>query len=398
MSSIHKSHRAKRLEVGDADRPVAGRMPMTARNGGVARKNRHTLSWMTTCLTAAAALVLTSPVWPQGGSPAAPAATKGKATAKAVAPTRPAPAAAGQRMFATPQDAKDALVDAAKAKDHSALDAIFGPDHAKLQSGDAVQDAEHLDRFSMHIQEACSLEKVSEGKYTLFIGNRHFPFPIPIVKDGDKWRFDTAAGVEEILNRRIGEDELSAIMVCRVYALAQWEFFTYSGDHNEDGLAEYAEKFMSTPGRHDGLYWDTGPDADPSPLGLLVAEARAEGYGPGKPGGTAQVKPVKDSSTTAAKPNSESHSPYHGYYFKILTRQGASAPGGAFSYIINGHMIAGFALVAYPDKWGNSGVMSFIVNTQGRVYEKNLGAKTAEVVAAMKEYNPDPSWKLAPRY
>jgi hypothetical protein len=343
-----------------------------------------------------AALALTASAWPQSGAPAAPAAAKTNVPAKTASAAKPAPAA--QRLFATPQDAKDALVDAAKAKDRAALDAIFGPENEKLRTGDPVLDAEHLDRFSLHIQEACTLEKESDTKYVLFIGARHFAFSIPLVKDGDQWRFDTAAGVEEILNRRIGEDELSAIMVCRVYALAQWEFFTQSGSHNEDGLAEYAQRFMSTPGQHDGLYWDSGPNEDPSPLGLLVAQARSEGYGASKEGSAAQAKPVKQSTPGASASAGEPRAPYHGYYFKILTRQGPSAPGGAFSYILNGHMIAGFAMVAYPDKWGNTGVMSFIVNTQGRVYEKNLGPRTAELAAVMKEYNPDPSWKLAPRY
>jgi hypothetical protein len=362
---------------------------------GNAENTRRGLAWKLAGLCAGAALAFALPLWPQ--SNAAAPASPAKKSAPAPAASSAKPAAAQPRLFANPQDAKDALVDAARAKDRAALDAIFGPENEKLRTGDPVQDAEHLEHFAKHIQEACTLEQVSEGKYTLFIGARHFPFPIPLVKDGDKWRFDTAAGVEEILNRRIGEDELSAIMVCRVYSLAQWEFFTQSGNHNEDGLAEYAQRFMSTPGKHDGLYWDSGPDEDPSPLGVLVAQARAEGYGAGTAAGAAQVKPAKESSAGAAGANGQSHAPYHGYYFKILTRQGAHAPGGAFSYLINGHMIAGFAMVAYPDKWGNSGVMTFIVNTQGRVYEKNLGPRTAEIAAAMKEYNPDPSWKLAPR-
>lgn len=362
---------------------------MTARHQSRTEKTQHRLRWLLAGVATVAAAGFAAPMWPQAAASVPAGAAKKTAPAK--------PAAAAQRLFATPQDAKDALVDAAKAKDRAALDAIFGPENEKLRTGEPALDAEHLDHFSAHIQEACTLEQVGDGKYTLFIGANHFPFPIPLVKDGEKWRFDTAAGVEEILNRRIGEDELSAIMVCRVYALAQWEFFTQSGDHNEDGLAEYSQRFMSTPGKHDGLYWDTGPDEDPSPLGLLVAQARAEGYGSGKAGAAAQVKPAKQSTPAAADSGGQSHSPYHGYYFKILTRQGVHAPGGAFSYLINGHMIAGFALVAYPANWGNSGVMTFIVNTQGRVYQKNLGPRTAEIAAALTEYNPDPSWKLAPR-
>ena len=336
-------------------------------------------------LFAVAAFAASPAALPQSG--AAPHAAQ-KAPA-----TKPA---AQQKLFSTPEEARDALVAAAAAKDHAAMAAIFGPEHDKLHSGDPVADERHAERFAAYMQQAATLEKVAEGKYTLFVGTHRFPFCIPIVKDGDKWRFDTHAGLEEFLNRRIGENELSAIMTCRAYVLAQWEFFTMAGNHNEDGLSEYAAKFFSSPGKHDGLFWETGPGADPSPLGPLVAQARAEGYGKGTASGGARVQPAKVSKDGAAE-TEQPHAPYHGYYFRILTRQGPHAPGGAFTYLINGHMIAGFALVAYPDKWGNSGVMTFIVNTQGRVYEKNLGAKTAQIALAMTEYNPDPTWKLVPK-
>jgi len=327
------------------------------------------------------------------------------ATSKEARHAAPAPQVAPQqRLFATPEEAKDALVAAGIAKDTDALAAIFGPDYLKMRSTDPVQHERHSERFAAHLQEAATLEKVGD-KYTVFVGARRFPFPIPIVKDGDKWRFDTQAGLEEILNRRVGENELSAIMTCRAYVLAQWEYLMLSGSHNDDGLAEYAEKFISTPGKRDGLYWETGPNEDPSPLGVLVAMARAEGYDAGRPHADAHAQPVKGEANLVAKPavsmqpieDETPHEPFHGYYFQILNRQGASAPGGAFSYIINGHMLAGFALVAYPDKWGNSGVMTFIVNAQGRVYQKNLGPKTTELALAMKEYNPDTSWKLVPK-
>ncbi len=322
-------------------------------------------------------------------------------TAFASAPPSQAAKGAGaeQELFASPEAARDALVAAVSAQDQTALDAIFGPEREQLKSGDPVQDQSHLERFAVHIREGCTLQKVNDAKYTLIIGANHFPFPIPIVKDGDKWRFDTKAGLEEILNRRIGDNELSAIMTCRAYALAQWEYFSQGGLHNDDGLAQYAQKFISTPGMHDGLYWETTPDEDPSPLGPLVAEARAEGYSAGAHTQQAGVKAASTGSSAAGSSGQPGHphNPYHGYYFKILTRQGPSAPGGAFSYLINGHMIAGFALVAYPAKWGNSGVMTFIVNTQGRVYQKNLGPKTGELAPAMKEYNPDPTWQLVPK-
>jgi len=332
--------------------------------------------------------------------PAPIAAQQKKTPASAVQkPPAVKPVAKG-KLFASPEEARDALVAAATAKDDAALAVIFGPEQEKMKSGDPVQDKRHAERFALHVQEGCNLEKASDDKYTLIIGARKFPFPIPIVKDGDKWRFDTAAGLDEILARRIGMNELSAIMTARAYAVAQWEYFGQGGLHSEDGLAQFAQKFISTPGMHDGLYWETGPGEDSSPLGPLVAAARAEGYGPSGASETAAAaKPVSASTkgtATSAAPE-RPRSPYHGYYFKILTRQGASAPGGAFSYLLNTHMIAGFALVAYPAEWGNSGVMTFIVNTQGRVYQKNLGPKTAEIALAMKEYNPDPSWKLVPK-
>ena len=281
-----------------------------------------------------------------------------------------------QTPFSTPEQAMKALVDAAKAKDRAALSAIFGSNAMqKLLSGDEVQDNHEMDEFAASVEKSAKLEKVNDAKFTLTLGENNWPFPIPIVKEGNEWRFDTQAGTEEVLNRRIGENELSAILSCRAYVLAQWQYFT-NEDEDNDGVAEYAQKFVSSPGKRDGLYWETVEGEKPSPLGSLVAGARAEGYG-------------RKDNVSAPK-----HAPYHGYYFKILTRQGAHAPGGKYNYIINGNMIAGYALVAYPDKWGSSGVMTFIVNQQGRVYEKNLGPKTAQIAGAMAEYDPDPTWEL----
>ena len=281
-----------------------------------------------------------------------------------------------QTVFASPEEAMKTLVEAAKAKDRAALGEIFGPSSLQqLLSGDPVQDNREMDQFAAAVEKSAKLERVNDAKFTLTIGERNWPFPIPIVKEESRWRFDTRAGADEILNRRIGENELSAILTVRAYVLAQWQYFT-EADADKDGVAEYAQKFISSPGKKDGLYWDTVEGEKPSPLGSLVGAARAEGYG-------------RKSDSSAPK-----RAPYHGYYFKILTRQGAHAPGGKYSYIINGIMIAGHALVAYPDKWGSSGVMTFIVNQQGRVYQKNLGPKTAEIANAMTEYNPDPSWQL----
>jgi hypothetical protein len=296
--------------------------------------------------------------------------------------SRSTPAATAQQqaekqvLFATPEEAMKTLVDAAKAKNRAAFGEIFGVGALQqLFSGDPVQENREMDQFASAVEKSAKLERVNEAKFTLTIGERNWPFPIPIVIEENRWRFDTRAGLEEILNRRIGENELSAILTARAYVLAQWQYFTEAGA-DKDGVAEYARKFISSPGKRDGLYWETAEGERPSPLGSLVAAARSEGYG------------RKDDSSAPQ------HAPYHGYYFKILTRQGAHAPGGKYSYIINGNMIAGHALVAYPDKWGSSGVMTFIVNQQGRIYQKNLGPKTAQIAGAMTEYNPDPSWKL----
>lgn len=281
-----------------------------------------------------------------------------------------------QTLFSTPEEAMKALVQAAKAKNRAALGEIFGPSSLQqLLSGDPVQDNHEMDQFAAAVEKSAKLEKVNDARFTLMIGERNWPFPIPIVEEENRWRFDTRAGAEEILNRRIGDNELSAILTARAYVLAQWQYFTEAGPDKE-GVAEYAQKFISSPGKRDGLYWDTAEGEKPSPLGSLVAAARAEGYG------------RKDDSAAPKRV------PYHGYYFKILTRQGAYAPGGKYNYIINGNMIAGHALVAYPDKWGSSGVMTFIVNQQGRVYQKNLGPKTAQIAGAMTEYDPDPSWTI----
>lgn len=285
-----------------------------------------------------------------------------------------------QTKFSTPDEAMHSLAEAARTKDHAALMSMFGPDGEKLSSGDPVEDNKDLDDFAAAMQESAQLQKVDENKYTLRVGKDNWPTPIPIVKGGDAWRFDTQAGLEEVLNRRIGENELSAIATCRAYVLAQWEYFT-AGHWDRDAVAAYAQKIISSPGQHDGLYWEVAEGEDPSPLGQLMAAARTEGYKPGP------------ESKRQEGVRLERH-PYHGYYFKILTQQGASAPGGKYGYIINGNMIGGYALVAYPDKWGNSGVMTFVVNQQGRVYQKNLGADTEKTASAMTEYNPDTSWKL----
>ncbi len=299
--------------------------------------------------------------------------------------------APAQSTYSSPDDAMQALVTAVKAKDRSALASIFGPDHEQLLSGDAVEDTNDLDDFAEAISESAQLQKVGDSKYTMVVGKNNYPMPIPIVEKDRKWLFDTKAGLEEVLNRRIGENELSAINTCRAYAIAQWEYYT-EGDWDHDGVAEYAQKFLSSPGQHNGLYWETAEDEKPTPLGKLVAAAREEGYGPRPRSSSAPDKAAKPASEKEAP--AHPRAPYHGYYFKILKSQGPHAPGGKYSYIINGNMIGGYALIAYPDKWGNSGVMAFIINQQGRVYQKNLGLDTAKLAAAITEYDPDPTWKL----
>ena len=281
-----------------------------------------------------------------------------------------------QQLFSSPEEATRALVTATQAKDTGSLARIFGPRIKDLLSGDTVSDANDLSDLSAFISERTRLEKKSDQKVTLMVGNDEWPFPVPIVKSGDQWRFDTENGVEEVHARRIGGNEIDATLVCKAYALAQYDYFN-DGDWDGDQVSEYAIRLLSSAGKKDGLYWEIVGDEKQSPLGPLVARAADEGYTRKKGTGT----------QTAA--------PFHGYYFKILTRQGKSAPGGAYNYIINGNMIAGFALVAYPATWNNSGVMTFVVNQEGRVYEKNLGPRTTQIAAAMTEYNPDSTWILA---
>jgi hypothetical protein len=292
--------------------------------------------------------------------------------------------------FPSADAAMQSLVAATKTDDPEALQRVFGPDYKVLFSGDQAEDRKDWGDFSSAVKESAKLRKDSDSKYTVLVGKNDWPMPIPLVREDNKWTFDAKSGMVEVSDRRVGEDELSAIETCRAYAVAQWEYFT-EGDWDHDGVAEYAKRLISTPGKHDGLFWETGEGASPSPLGELVANARAEGGG-----GSADAVGAPDAGKTTSKGEgpSGSRAPYHGYYFKILTSQGASAPGGKYSYIINGNMIAGYALVAYPADWGKSGVMTFIINQQGRVYEKNLGSNTASAASHMTSYNPDSTWKL----
>ena len=280
-----------------------------------------------------------------------------------------------EERFSSPQAAVDALKVAVEARDTNALHAIFGPAGHSLVSVDVVEAAEERGLFMNRVKEKVNLVTESDSKQELQLGADGWPFPIPLVKQAGQWFFDSEAGREEILNRRIGANELGAIQVCCAYVQAQREYA--SVDRTGDGVLEYAQHLRSTPGTHDGLYWSTRTGDELSPLGPLVAQARVEGY------------------RQKTKILTDEQSPYHGYYFKILTRQGKHASAGKCNYVINGHMIAGFALVAWPAEWGNTGVMTFIVNQQGKVYQKNLGPKTTSIAQAITTHDPDNSWALA---
>lgn len=233
-----------------------------------------------------------------------------------------------------------------------------------------MADRAALAHFVRETSERTHLVKDGETTVIIHYGKDDASFPIPLVKDGGGWRFDTAAGKEEILNRRIGRNELRTIAVCHAYVDAQREYA--SRDRGGTGVREYAQKFRSTPGQRDGLYWEVSAKGPQSPMGPLVAMANAEGYAHQE----ANAEPM----------------PYHGYFFRILTAQGPHAPEGARSYLVNGHMTGGFALVAYPAHYASSGIMTFIVNQLGIVFQKDLGDKTAEIAGAMPQYDPDDSW------
>ena len=284
------------------------------------------------------------------------------------APQQPAVA---QRLFASPDVAAKALQTAAEAKDKAALREIFGPEFDHLITGDEVQDANNAQRFATLLAQGCQPVKEGEDKITFEIGTNNYPMAVPLVKADGQWHFDTAAGMNEIINRHIGKDELNAIGVCRAYVSAQRQYA--SANPGGGAGVKYAQKFRSTPGKKDGLYWPAGENEPASPFGPVVAEAHAEGY----------------VSHMGKGPH-----PFHGYYFKIMTRQGKAAPGGKMDYLSHGNLTEGFALVAYPENWDQSGIMTFIVNQDGKVYQCNLGEKTPQIAGKMKEYNPDTAWTL----
>jgi hypothetical protein len=286
--------------------------------------------------------------------------------------------ASNQLTFASPDDAVKAVLSAFAAHDKDQLQRIFGPDGDDLlDSGDAVADQQTAKRFTDAYNEKHRFEYSDDGKKaTLCIGNDDWPMPIPIVKDSASgaWSFDTDAGKDEIVNRRIGRNELDVIQVCKAICDAQQEYVQLDPDGN--GIPEYAAKIVSDPGKKNGLYWPTQPGEKASPLGDLAAKATAEGYG-GQPRQEGELRP------------------YHGYFYKLITAQGPNAQGGAMDYMVNGQLIGGFAVVAWPADYGNSGIMTFITNYQGEVYQKDLGEQTDATAKAMKAFDPDPSWKKA---
>jgi len=278
--------------------------------------------------------------------------------------------AAEQRCFKSEQDAVEALVEATRGNQTQLLLQILGPAGAKLiYSGDPVADRNGRTHFVAAYERVHRIETDGPDKAMLIVGDEDWPLPIPLVRTGGEWRFDTKAGAQEILNRRVGRNELGVLQVCRAYVQAQREYASLQASLGRG--REYAQHFHSRSGRHDGLYWPVMAGEPESPLGPLVGQAQAAGYtGDGIP------------------------HPYYGYYYRILRRQGAHAPGGAKDYIVDGRMSGGFALLAYPAEYGDSGVMTFMVNDQGIVFEKNLGPRTAALARAIEQYNPDESWRV----
>jgi len=283
----------------------------------------------------------------------------------------PTNAVVAQQAFASPAEAMAALQAVMQTGDEAGMNKIFGPQFRELQTGDHVQDTNNAQRFARAMALGCKPMPEGNDKIVFEVGTNNWPMPIPLVRTNGQWMFDTAAGKEEIINRHIGKDELHAIGVCRAYVAAQRLY----GRLNlvSGGSTNYAQRFKSTPGKKDGLFWPATGNEPESPFGPLVAKAQMEGYGAKTGTGT---------------------KPFHGYFFRVLTRQGRSAPGGKMDYLRDGNLTDGFALVAYPAVWDQSGIMTFIVNQDGKVFQRNLGEDTAQVVNRMNEYNPDHNWTL----
>ena len=275
-----------------------------------------------------------------------------------------------QKTFAAPAEAVQALIAAMKAESQEELTAVLGPGSEELlSSGDAVADRRGRERFLQAYEQGHTLQQHSPERMVLVLGSRNWPLPIPLVKKGEVWLFDAQAGKQEILNRRIGRNELHVIEVLHAYVEAQHEYATR--DCRGGGRVEFAQKLTSSPGQRDGLYWQAGKGEKESPFGPLIARATREGY------------PEADLF------------PFHGYYFKILKGQGTHAAGGAYGYMVKDRMLLGFALIAYPAEYGNSGIMTFMVNQEGSIYQKDLGEETRPLAEKTELFDPDPTWRRA---
>ena len=281
----------------------------------------------------------------------------------------------GQKQFASPDAAVRALVGALRAGDHARLEQILGPaGDGILPSGDEPADRADVARFLALYDSGHQIQSGPDGASTLVVGEQRWPFPVPVVSGGGGYVFDTAAGKEEILNRRIGRNELNAQQVCLAIADAQREYVKLNPAGGS--LPEYARKLVSDPGTKNGLFWPTAEGGPDSPLGPLAASAAAEGY-------TARTQPAQGPL------------PYHGYVYRLLTSQGPHARGGTLDYLVNGRQIGGFAVVAFPAQYGNSGIMTFITNHEGTVYERDLGPDTEKIARAMTQFDPGPEWAPA---
>jgi hypothetical protein len=276
-------------------------------------------------------------------------------------------AASAQDLYPTPEQAVQALLAAVESEQPAAMQAVFGPNAQELGSGDPVADASDRSRFLAQAAAGRRVQVQGEDRAELLLGPEDWPFAVPLVREEGGWRFDTAAGLEELANRRIGRNELHAIATARAIVEAQHEYA--ARDPTGSGRHQYARRFASTEGRRDGLYWPAVEGTPESPLGPLVAQAIREGYG-GSGGGA----------------------PYHGYYYRILEAQGEHAAGGARSYLQDGHMVGGFALVAYPAEYGRSGIMTLIVDSRGLMFQRDLGPETETLAAAIDAYDPGPDW------
>ncbi|WP_186308578.1 DUF2950 domain-containing protein [Paraburkholderia sp. BCC1885] len=281
-------------------------------------------------------------------------------------------ALADGRRFTSPEQAADTLAAAWQSDKPDALLAIFGRGAENLvRSGDPVAERVAREKLASAYADEHHLETVNSREVVIVLGKDAWPYPIPLVRQGTDWTFDVKAGGQQIVDRRVGRNETNAIAVCRAYVEAQRDYAL--GSHRDNGQHEYAQRVASTEGMHDGLYWQRSAGDEESPLGPLVAKAEAQGYGPASAAGRAA---------------------FDGYYYRILTRQGKNVPGGARNYVVDGHLTGGFALVAFPAKYGDSGVMTFVVNQHGIVFEKNLGPNTSTIARHMTQYNPDQTWSI----